>query len=67
MNARQIPFDQVNAVTLDPGSQTEVRAMMRTHNPLSMMLTRVAQRDLPARDTRLRCELIVRESCGTPA
>ena len=34
---------------------------------LSMMLTRVAQRDLPARDTRLRCELIVRESCGTAA
>ena len=127
MNARRIPFEQVNAVTLDPGNQTAVRAMMRTHNPdalvcandriagrlmhtlkrlgvripadlrmvgiddvdyasllpvplttyrqptmqigevaLSMMLTRVAQRDLPARDTRLRCELIVRESCGTP-
>ena len=127
MNARQIPFELVNAVTLDPGNQTTVRAMMRTHNPdalvcandriagrlmhtlkrlgvripadlrmvgiddvayasllpvplatyrqptmqigevaLSMMLTRVAQRDLPARDTRLRCELIVRESCGSP-
>jgi GntR family transcriptional regulator, arabinose operon transcriptional repressor len=125
MNARQIPFDQVNAVTLDPGNQTAVRGMMRTHNPdalvcandriagrlmhtlkklgvripadvrmvgiddvdyaqllpvplttyrqptrqigevaLSMMLTRVANPDLPARDTRLRCELIVRESCG---
>jgi DNA-binding LacI/PurR family transcriptional regulator len=34
---------------------------------LSMMLTRVAHRDLPARDTRLRCEIVVRESCGTPA
>ena len=127
MNARRIPFEQVNAVTLDPSNQTAVRAMMRTHNPdalvcandriagrlmhtlkrlgvripadlrmvgiddvdyasllpvplttyrqptmqigevaLSMMLTRVAQPDLPARDTRLRCELIVRESCGTP-
>lgn len=127
MNARRVPFDQVNAVTLDPSSQTAVRAMMRTHNPdalvcandriagrlmhtlkklgvripadvrivgiddvdyasllpvplttyrqptreigevaLSMMLTRVANPDLPARDTRLRCELIVRESCGTP-
>ena len=112
-------------VTLDPGNQTAVRAMMRTHNPdalvcandriagrlmhtlkklgiripadvrmvgiddvdyaqllpvplttyrqpareigevaLSMMLTRVANPDLPTRDTRLRCELIVRESCG---
>jgi hypothetical protein len=28
------------------------------------MLERVAGRDLPPRDTRLRCELIVRESCG---
>ncbi len=128
MNARQVPFDQVNAVTLDAGNQTAVRAMMRTHNPdalvcandriagrlmhtlkklgvripadvrmvgiddvdyaqllpvplttyrqptrqigevaLSMMLTRVASPDLPARDTRLRCELIVRESCGPVA
>ena len=127
MNARQVPFDQVNAATLDPSTQSAVRAMLRSYNPdalvcandriagrlmhtlkrlgvripadlrmvgiddvdyasllpvplttyrqptmqigevaLSMMLTRVAQRDLPARDTRLRCELIVRESCGTP-
>ena len=125
MNARRVPFEQVNAATLDPANQTAVRAMLRTHNPdavvcandriagrlmhtlkklgvripadlritgiddvdyasllpvplttyrqptrqigevaLSMMLTRVAQRDLPARDTRLRCELVVRESCG---
>lgn len=125
MNARRVPFEQVNAATLDPANQTAVRAMLRTHSPdavvcandriagrlmhtlkklgvripadlritgiddvdyasllpvplttyrqptrqigevaLSMMLTRVAQRDLPARDTRLRCELVVRESCG---
>jgi len=28
------------------------------------MLTRVANRDLPAHDIRLRCELIIRESCS---
>jgi GntR family transcriptional regulator, arabinose operon transcriptional repressor len=32
---------------------------------LSMMLTRVTQPDLPAHDVRLRCELIVRASCGS--
>jgi GntR family transcriptional regulator, arabinose operon transcriptional repressor len=128
MNARQVPFDQVNGVRLDPDNKAAVRAMLRTYNPdgivcandrtagrlmhtlrplgvripadvrlvgiddvdyasllpvplttyrqpthqigevaMSMMLTRVAQPDLPARDTRLRCELVVRESCGSTA
>jgi DNA-binding LacI/PurR family transcriptional regulator len=33
---------------------------------LSAMLARVAQPDLPAHDIHLRCELVVRESCGGP-
>ncbi|MCC7052917.1 MAG: substrate-binding domain-containing protein [Gemmatimonadaceae bacterium] len=123
----QSAFEPADAVRLDPGSATAVRAMLRTHAPdaivcandrtagrlmhtllgvgvripgdlrmagiddveyasllpvplttyrqptlqigevaLTMMLTRVAQRDLPAHDIRLRCELVVRESCGRP-
>jgi GntR family transcriptional regulator of arabinose operon len=31
---------------------------------LSVMLQRIERPDLPPRDTRLKCELIVRESCG---
>jgi DNA-binding LacI/PurR family transcriptional regulator len=31
---------------------------------LSTMLTRLAHRDLPARDIRLKCEIVVRQSCG---
>jgi hypothetical protein len=31
------------------------------------MLQRVARRDLPARDTRIAFELVVRESCGATA
>jgi DNA-binding LacI/PurR family transcriptional regulator len=30
------------------------------------MLARVAQPDLPAHDIQLRCELVIRESCGAP-
>jgi len=128
MNARQIPFEQVHGVRLDPANPAAVRAMLRTYEPdgivcandrtagrlmhtlkplgvrvpadvrlvgiddveyasllpvplttyrqpteqigevaLSMMLTRVAQPDLPARDTRLRCQLVIRESCGRPS
>lgn len=128
MNARQIPFEQVHGVHLDPANPTAVRRMLRSFEPdgivcandrtagrlmhtlrplgvripadvrmvgiddveyasllpvplttyhqpteqigivaMSMMLTRVEQPDLPARDTRLRCELVVRESCGTLA
>lgn len=123
--AMRAPFEPIDAVRLDPGNSTAVRAMLRTHAPdgivcandrtagrlmhtliragvripadvamvgiddveyasllpvplttyrqptrqigevaLAMMLTRVSHRDLPAHDIRLRCELIVRESCG---
>lgn len=124
----QADLEPLDAVRLDPGSATAVRAMLRTHTPdaivcandrtaarlmhtllgvgiripgdvrlvgiddveyasllpvplttyrqptlqlgevaLSMMLTRVAQPDMAAHDIRLRCELVVRESCGQPA
>ncbi len=33
---------------------------------LAVMLDRIANPDLPPRDVLLRCELIVRKSCGTP-
>jgi len=63
---RLVGIDDVDYATLLPVSLTTLR--QPTHQlgavALSVMLARVAQRDLPARDTRLRCDLVVRDSCG---
>ena len=63
---RLVGIDDVEYASLLPVPLTTLR--QPTHQlgevALSVMLARVAQRDLPARDTRLRCELVVRESCG---
>ncbi len=63
---RLVGIDDVEYASLLPIPLTTLR--QPTHQlgevALSVMLARVAQRDLPARDTRLRCELVLRESCG---
>ncbi len=63
---RLVGIDDVDYATLLPVPLTTLR--QPTHQlgavALSVMLARVAQRDLPARDTRLRCDLVVRDSCG---
>jgi DNA-binding LacI/PurR family transcriptional regulator len=63
---RLVGIDDVEYAALLPVPLTTYRqpSVQIGEVAMSMMLTRVAQRDLPARDTRLRCELIVRESCG---
>ena len=63
---RLVGIDDVEYASLLPVPLTTYRQPTRQIGAvaLSMMLTRVAQRDLPAHDIRLRCELIVRESCG---
>ncbi len=65
-DVRLVGIDDVEYAPLLPVPLTTLR--QPTHQlgavALSVMLARVAQRDLPARDTRLRCELVVRDSCG---
>jgi len=34
---------------------------------LALMLERIGRPEMPLRDTRLHCDLIVRESCGAVA
>ena len=68
-DVRLVGIDDVEYAPLLPVPLTTLR--QPTHQlgavALSVMLARVAQRDLPARDTRLRCELVVRDSCGAHA
>jgi DNA-binding LacI/PurR family transcriptional regulator/DNA-binding transcriptional regulator YhcF (GntR family) len=68
-DVRMVGIDDVEYASLLPVPLTTYRqpTFQIGEVALSMMLTRVEQRDLPARDTRLRCELIVRESCGPAA
>ena len=66
-DVRIVGIDDVEHASLLPVPLTTYRqpTLQLGEVALSTMLTRVEQRDLPARDTRLRCELIVRESCGS--
>ena len=59
-------FDDVPAGALVQPSLTTLRQPTRHIGEvaLGVMLTRIAQRDLPPRDVRIPCELVVRESCG---
>ncbi len=61
-----VGIDDVEYASLLPVPLTTYRQPTRQIGEvaLSMMLTRVSHRDLPAHDIRLRCELVVRESCG---
>jgi DNA-binding LacI/PurR family transcriptional regulator len=63
---RVVGIDDVEFASLLPVPLTTLRqpTLQLGEVALSVMLERVARRDLPARDTRLRCELVVRESCG---
>lgn len=65
-DVRLVGIDDVEYAKLLPVPLTTLRQPTQQLGEvaLSVMLERVARRDLPPRDTRLRCELIVRESCG---
>lgn len=65
-DVRLVGIDDIDYASLLPVPLTTYRqpTLQLGEVALSTMLTRVELRDLPARDTRLRCELIVRESCG---
>jgi len=63
---RMAGIDDVEYASLLPVPLTTLRQPTREIGDaaLSLMLERVARRDLPPRDVLLHCELIVRESCG---
>jgi len=65
-DVRLVGIDDVEYASLLPVPLTTLRQPTRQigDTALSVMLGRVARRDLPRRDTLLHCELIVRESCG---
>ena len=65
-DVRLVGIDDVEYASLLPVPLTTSRQPTRQLGEvaLSMMLTRVAHRELPAHDIRLRCELVVRDSCG---
>ena len=64
---RIVGIDDVDYASLLPVPLTTLRQPTQQLGEvaLSVMLARVAQRDLPPRDTRLRCEIVVRDSCGS--
>jgi GntR family transcriptional regulator, arabinose operon transcriptional repressor len=66
---RMVGIDDVEYASLLPVPLTTYRqpTLQLGEVALSMLQTRVARPELPAHDIRLRCELIVRESCGRPA
>jgi GntR family transcriptional regulator of arabinose operon len=68
-DVRMVGIDDVEYASLLPVPLTTLRQPTREIGDaaLSVMLERVARRDLPARDVLLHCELIVRESCGGKA
>lgn len=65
-DVRLVGIDDVEYASLLPVPLTTLRQPTRQIGEvaLGVMLQRIAQRDLPPRDTRLSCELVVRESCG---
>jgi GntR family transcriptional regulator, arabinose operon transcriptional repressor len=65
---RIVGIDDVDYATLLPVPLTTYRQPTRQIGEvaMSMMLTRVTSRELPAHDIRLRCELVIRDSCGDP-
>ena len=65
-DVRMAGIDDLEYASLLPVPLTTLRQPTRQIGDaaLSVMLERVARRDLPPRDVLLHCELIVRESCG---
>jgi len=63
---RLVGIDDVEYARLLPVPLTTLRqpAQQIGDAALSLMLERIARRTLPARELRLDCELMVRESCG---
>lgn len=68
-DVRLIGIDDVEYASLLPVPLTTLRQPTRQigETSLAIMLQRIARPDLPPRETRLACELIVRESCGARA
>ena len=64
---RIIGIDDVKYAGLFPVPLTTQRQPCRDIGriALAVMLDRIANPDLPARDVLLGCQLIVRQSCGT--
>lgn len=65
-DVRIVGIDDVEYASLLPVPLTTLRQPTQQIGDaaLALMLERIARPDLPARDTRLQCKLIVRESCG---
>jgi len=65
---RIVGIDDVKYARLLPVPLTTLHQPCRDIGRIAMavMLDRIADPDLPARDVLLRCELVVRKSCGTP-
>jgi GntR family transcriptional regulator, arabinose operon transcriptional repressor len=68
-DVRLVGIDDVDYAPLLPVPLTTLRQPTRLLGEVAfgVMLQRVARRDLPARDTRIAFELVVRESCGATA
>lgn len=68
-DVRLVGIDDVEYASLLPVPLTTLRQPTQQIGDaaLALMLERIARPNLPARDTRLPCELIIRESCGAPA
>ncbi|MEX2123999.1 MAG: GntR family transcriptional regulator [Woeseia sp.] len=66
---RLVGIDDVEYASLLPVPLTTLRQPTQQigETALAMMLERIARPDLPVRDIRLQCELIVRDSCGAAA
>jgi len=62
-----VGIDDVEYATLLPVPLTTLRQPARQigETALAMMLERIKYPELPVRDIRLQCELIVRDSCGS--
>jgi GntR family transcriptional regulator, arabinose operon transcriptional repressor len=65
-DVRMVGIDDVEYAQLLPVPLTTLRQPTRQIGDVALhvMLQRIARPDLPACETRLNCELIVRESCG---
>ena len=68
-DVRVVGIDDAGFASLLPVALTTLRQPTRKigEAALAAMLDRVVQRDLPARDIFLHCELVIRESCGARA
>ncbi len=66
-SVRLVGIDDVEYAALLPVPLTTLRQPTSALGEvaLSVMLSRVAHPSLPPRDTRLRCDVMVRDSCGS--